>query len=792
VKKKFILYSFLCCVVLCCSVKRNNFKNRTYHKINSDFNTVFNGQETLEEELDKIKNVYNEDFTTVLRLEKMPLIKKNDTMLLKEADTKGRNVFASLKSKISLSGTAQNQANNEEKPTGLDRTIEKSTKAIGNHSMFIRGQERNSSMYKPYVMIGKTRFYRGQSLSAVEAFEYAKEITRKKNHKAKEEIKRWLAKAYHQLGNDQEAEKIYVDLIENAKHKKKLKNSLFDYTQFYLDNEKYNEADLWLEKAIEGEKNRKNKARLLFISGQLKFLINQNEASLNQFILARKYKLSEQLDLKTYTNYIFQKTKIDSVEEKSLEKKLNKYLTKILYLDYKDEVYYALALLYNKQNKKKLAEEYFAKSLKETPSDADNRMLIYKRFGEKFFFQDRYDLAKKYYDSAYSFARPQKKEELKDRVDKLTSLNDLYNYVAEKDSILKLTKLPKEELKLFFENHISNLKKIEAEKEKKESEKKAKLTQEEENKKSSKSFVSKKENKGWYFYNTMVKNLGVVDFKKKWGNRFLADNWRKTSRSVGEFDAIQNKDEKEKTKKQDSLSDKYNVDKYLEKIPNTAEKITEMIHGRDSTQLKLGVAYYNYFKNINKSAASLNDLIAKKPLNEDITQKAYFNLYKMYRAENREEEMKKYEQILLQKYPESMYSSFVKNPTAFLLNESTEQAISIYKSALDFYQKESFDESLSLIDAQISVYRGQAIEPKFAILRAYNIAKTKGKDEFVKELKKIQFLYETSAEAEKSREILKTILTEKKEPEKTENTNPASVEEKQKNEASKELVPTIF
>ena len=38
-------------------------------------------------------------------------------------------------------------------------------------------------------------------------------------------------------------------------------------------------------------------------------------------------------------------------------------------------------------------------------------------------------------------------------------------------------------------------------------------------------------NSNFYFYNTNAVSQGQSDFKKRWGNRKLEDNWRRSSRS---------------------------------------------------------------------------------------------------------------------------------------------------------------------------------------------------------------------------------------------------------------------
>ncbi|MFA9290223.1 MAG: tetratricopeptide repeat protein, partial [Solirubrobacteraceae bacterium] len=334
--KKNILLVFLFLVIISCSTKRNSFKNRTYNKINTDLNILFNGNEALKEVKNSLEEKFIEDFTLPIRVEKVPIILKNDTLQIKDESTVKKDGLRGITGFMIL-----DEDEKEKSLTGLEKVIYKANKSIAYHSMLIDGKEYNSSIYRADKMIGIVRFYRGQSIEAIEAFEYAKEIAKKITKK--NEIDLWIAKTYMQLGNYKKAESIQLSLIKNG-NKDIIKKALLDYIQLKLDQEKYNEVLGLLKREFFLEKNKNKKARLLFLTAQVEDILNLKKESLADYQKVRKFKPNYQIRLKAYTNYIFAKDTILPLEEIKLSKQLNRYLNNSIYFEFKDEIYYALAL----------------------------------------------------------------------------------------------------------------------------------------------------------------------------------------------------------------------------------------------------------------------------------------------------------------------------------------------------------------------------------------------------------------------------------------------------------------
>ena len=91
-------------------------------------------------------------------------------------------------------------------------------------------------------------------------------------------------------------------------------------------------------------------------------------------------------------------------------------------------------------------------------------------------------------------------------------------------------------------------------------------------------------NRNWYFYNPVTISSWKADFRKKWGNRKLEDNWRRNNKSAALFadnaagatatavSTLTAGNDSTKLPKIKATSDKTSVDYYLNQIPFTTEQ----------------------------------------------------------------------------------------------------------------------------------------------------------------------------------------------------------------------------
>ncbi|MDD4002479.1 MAG: hypothetical protein PHU35_06780, partial [Bacteroidales bacterium] len=123
-KRLFVLF-LLIIVSFSCSTKKNKWYNRAYHTTVAHYNAYWNGNDAFKQGVKSIKENQHDDFSRILNIYKV--------------------------------GSQEQSAS--AKPN-MDRAIEKSSKVIKKHSMFIDKKERNPEIKKAYLLIGKASFYK--------------------------------------------------------------------------------------------------------------------------------------------------------------------------------------------------------------------------------------------------------------------------------------------------------------------------------------------------------------------------------------------------------------------------------------------------------------------------------------------------------------------------------------------------------------------------------------------------------------------------------------------------------
>ena len=124
-----------------CSTKKDKFINRNWHALNTEFNTLYNGNLAFQKGLEEINANYRDDYWEILPVERL---KVTDEIKLDSEDNNPNFIIAE----------------------------EKATKAIQKHSMDIKDEERNPQIDEAFLLLGKSRYFDQRYIPALESFNY--------------------------------------------------------------------------------------------------------------------------------------------------------------------------------------------------------------------------------------------------------------------------------------------------------------------------------------------------------------------------------------------------------------------------------------------------------------------------------------------------------------------------------------------------------------------------------------------------------------------------------------------
>ena len=505
-KKKIIF--FICLAFIGCSVNNDALTSRFYHSNTSKYNILYNGNLLYDKAILELENNNKDVFWERLPLEKIKI---------KETESLEDRLLTYKEKKRKLlkeEGEESEKDTLEAKQTSFERAEDKAVKSIQKHSMNI-GYERNIEMDQAYLLLGKTRYYTGRFRPAIEAFNYI--VENFPEFGSKYENIMWKARSNIKLRNTKTAIDILLPMLNQGDIPKRLHPFIYTTLATAYETEKNYEKMLdYLMYAIVKDSNKDRLVRNTFILAQMYMELGETNEARVYFEKARKirgvpykYKIHSKVKLietdssTTVYDRLSELCKISSYRE-------NK--------DYLRFMHYSSAKLEMERDSIGNAIKYHKLSIKNSATDSLGREINYIDLGDINIGKEEFVLAKKYYDSAIAFNKDIKKISIR-KVKRLhKSLIDFVKYdsIAKAcDSIIRMTKLSKKDIDSLA-NEYAEKTKIQLKKEKE-------LKIIEATKIKTK---PKKRGGNWVFYNTRVSVFGRKQFKKKWGDRILADNWR--------------------------------------------------------------------------------------------------------------------------------------------------------------------------------------------------------------------------------------------------------------------------
>ena len=707
--------------LIACSRKKDKFLNKKFHAVTTKYNVLYNGNIAFEEGKDYLINSFNDNYWQILPVERMETSEE-----------------------IFLPGSSKNE--------NFKRAEEKAVKAIQKHGMNIGGKEKNPETDEAYLLLGKSRYFDQRFIPALEAFNYIlyKHPTSDKINHAKV----WREKVNIRLENEEVAIENLKRLIEQEElSKQDISDSNAMLAQAYLNLKHLDSALTHIKIAVENTKNKEVRGRLGIIKGQIYNRLGYKDSANTAF--------DEIIEMKRKTLWVYyvnaQVLKARNFDfEKGNKAHYSEYLTKLSenreHRSFLDKIYNLQAVYNQEQEHDSLAKVFYNKSLKNNNNDKYLESVNYRALAAYRFDATDYKSAGAYYDSTLLKLRVNNKE-YRFFKKKRENLDDviLYEDIAKRnDSILKILNYTDDERVVYMEKHIAAL---QAKEELDRSEKAKKVISGSNN--GLLSVVKGKNNKGsaFYFYNPTTIAYGKTEFRKTWGERTLEDNWRRNDKNImnqfqeEETDSIKNAVV--------DLDEKYTVEYYLKKLPNSPKQKDSIIKKRNFAYYQLGLIYKQKFKEYPLAAKRLEQLLSFNP-NERLELPVKYHLYKIYDELGwSKKEMVKQE--IISEYPNSRYAEILQNPSASLsFSEASPEAI--YNKLYKEFEAENYKTVLIDLEKYIIQFDGDELIGKYELLKATIIGKTQGVKAYKEAINYVALNYPNREEGKSAQGILNTAI----------------------------------
>ncbi|MEQ7798651.1 tetratricopeptide repeat protein [Pedobacter sp. ASV1-7] len=688
---KVILFTLSACIIYSCGTQKDNASSRSIQNLTARYNYIYNSNVIITTHQQELVENHRENYDQILPVYLGPEI--DSSFIVKD-----------------VSGGK-----------GIDDVIKKA-------KVIILEKTYSNYLDEAYILLGKAQFYKGNYFNAAEYFSYTTK-NYSQNTKSYIEALNWKARSLMQIRRLSEAGKLLDTLsYAIAGLKKNTSEPLATLAQMAIYQHKYPEAISFLKDAIKASNNKPNKIRWTYILAQLS---EQQKNFENALLYYRKVEKSN-APFEMYFNANLNRIKINAL---SVGKRLNRQEELLRLLkddkntDYNDQVYYQIAESLTADSDFEKAKKYYNLSIQKSEKNQYQKGLSYLKMADlNFKHIHNYLNAKLYYDSAVNTlpkSYPGYDIILK-KSQNLEYLTKRYQIISKEDTLQVIARLPERDRKAKIEAIFNPVVEVAATAQDNTTSNPFGLETTTRNKSQSPST--------FYFNNSGAVSSGYSNFKRKWGNRKLDDNWRQSIRSSAQAttqDITRNMNDG--VIAQDNQAIQAEPDKtafikeYTDAVPTTPELITK-------SNQKIIDAYYDiasfYLQKLNdpEEAEEVYQILLNRFPNNNHLAASYYSLFLI--TKNKDVALSNnYKNKVLKEYPNSVYAKTILDPSFSLKQTELETVINKqYNETFEHYQKRDFPGVIQKAGEVLQTNKDNYLSPQFAYLKAIAIGRTNNVD----------------------------------------------------------------
>lgn len=675
-------------LILSCSPYKKNLPSKVFHNTTSHYNAYFIAEAKIAEVENQIADAYQWNYNKIL-----PIFPQFDTISAK--------AYTSL----------------------TEDCIEKASIAIQRHP-------NSDWVQKSYILVGKARFYDVDFTDAIETFKYVNTHSEEKNERHQALVA--LMRTFIENNELKNAEAVSDYLKREKLSKENLKNLYLTRGYLYQKREDYDNmvANLVMAEPLLAHGNES--ARIYFLIGQVYQQIGFEAEAYNNYNTCLKKHPPYELEFYAKLNM----AQVTELSNSSDLKKARKYFKNLLTdeknKEYRDKIYYEMGSFELKQGNVDEAISYYKNSIESSQGNERQKAYAYWRLSEIYYDNlKNFKLSKNYYDSTVN-TMPKDEiayEDIVERQQILTEFVENLTIVETNDSLLYLASLDTATLNRTLDELIENQLVEKKAKEKRQKEKAARdlnslqINQAE-------LIGVKKEGATWYFYNPSAIGQGSSEFLRRWGNRTLEDNWRRSSKGVVANTTITQNTPNTNTKKNNDVAVEEELDPiakreaYIQTIPYDIASQTQLLAEVETALYNLGNIYYFKLEE-KKSSAETFEILLSRFRQTDYAPEVRYQLYLSYQKLGLTNESNIHKDILLEKFPDTIYAKLILNPNYREESQAvSSQLKKIYEKCYKQFQNGQYIPALATLKETIKQYPDNEFTDNLDLLRILIIGKT--------------------------------------------------------------------
>ncbi|MGB4774550.1 MAG: hypothetical protein WBP45_05230, partial [Daejeonella sp.] len=536
--------------VVSCNSQKKTMMNRVMQNVTAHYNILFNAKELINASEENIKNAHQDNFDQLISVYKEP----------------------------------------EEKFSQVE--IKNLDNAIFKLNGIVNDKFQSKYVDDAYFLIAKANYLKSNFFNAIEFFNYVYTSYPKEN-KIKQAALQLKARSLIQLNQLAEAESIIDSALKYKDTEKRAVSDIYAVqTQLHVYSRQYPEAIATLENAIKFSKTKQNRIRWKYLLAQLQDITGQTEAAYKNYSSVMKSNTSFDMAFNASLNRIRMQgdqegKKVDKV------KKLKALLKDDKNIDFIDQIHFRIGNIYEGKNETDKAIESYNTAIRKSTRNQTQKGMAYLKLAEIYFNQADFVKSKTYYDSTLT-ALPQNHPDYKQisrKGNNLELVANRLNIISTEDSLQALAKLPEAEREIKIALLVRN-------NEEKELSKAAEQAGNNTFSGNENAIAAVAKDGKFYFNNATALSQGFSEFKRRWGNRKLEDNWRRSQRTSADIvnANLANQDSVITTSANKDSIQKQNSDKFkqslIKSIPLTEDQLMKSDQRVASALFDIG----NYYR----------------------------------------------------------------------------------------------------------------------------------------------------------------------------------------------------
>lgn len=747
-------------VLAACSTDKNTPLTRNVQGFKARYNTYFNGHEAYKEGVYQQEQGNKDNYTELI-----PLFITGNKPTVKI----GTSNF----------GTAIEKCQKTIKTHSITKRPEwkKTRPKTAKDKAWLSQKEYNPFLWRAWMLMGEAQYRQGDYMEAASTYAYMQRLFfNKPNIVAKARVLE--ARCYAEMEWYYDAENILRDAERDSFPTSYQPMKALVLGDLQLRQGQYADAVLNIEQALRMKHRPLERTRMYMLLGQLYHKIGRDGEAYKYFkkVIRRNPPYDLEFNARIQMTEAMAKGK-----SKQMIRRLTSMSKNDKNKDYLDQVYYAIGNIYLAKGDTMRAIWAYKDGVEKSTRNGIEKGVVMLHLGQLYWDTEKFVDAQQCYSQVVGLL-DKERDDYKEADERSKVLEDLLPYasaVETQDSLQAMAAMDSVARMKKIRSMIDELKKKERVEEKKALDAASKTSQ---NGQQRPGAVNGRPGVGqngqqsavWYFYNPTSVAAGKKEFEKKWGKRELADDWRRSNKTVlGDFsdgespadslatdslaaDSVASADddrklskaEKDSIKAEEYAADPHRPEYYLKDIPLTEEQKTAsdalLVDGLYGS----AVIYKDQMENLPLAEKTFKRILIDFPDFSEMNG-VYYNMFQLYSRQGRRDDAEVYRQRLIEEYADDEHAKLIADPQFEFKGIYGKQIEdSVYTVSYEAFKAGDYSSVISNSQKMAADYPDGANRARFLFLEALSRLEQGDKDHFMSDLKTLVEKYPQSSVSE--------------------------------------------